>query len=826
VLDRGQRFSGNGDVLGFAYNCDRVINGIGLGTRPAGSLAPVGPCITSIIDNRDTPDWKQGWVVEEGTAPGAFAPILPKAFAAAALTEGVATDHGLVDWLRERGRGAESIIGGAYRGAVHHTQTYLVMAHDGSEGEMSLHDDRLALAWPGVGKEPIFTEANEVLQSLCGALGGTYERNPLWSKLLHNELISVHPLGGCGMAEDAGGGVVDHKGRVFAGRSGAEVHAGLYVADGSIIPLSIGVNPLLTISALAERIMALMAEDYGWTIDYAAITPSEPAQTRPEAASVGVRFSESMKGYFSTAVADSGADYERAYALGQQADSAMSFVLTIETQDVDALVDRPDHPADMVGTVQCGALSPEPLTVHQGRFELFVNDPTRVETKRMVYWANLAAADGRRWDGWVAPGEQPSAAMTVVGRGILHIRPADFAKQLTTMRAINAPSPAAGLEALSRFGRCFAGALFETYGGLAVGERYFNPQAGPRKQRPLRVGAPELHWFQTSDGVDLRLTRYRGGVKGPVMLVHGAGVSSAIFSTDLIDTNLLEYLYAHGYDVWLFDFRVSIALAASEVPSTGDQIARVDHPEAVAYIQKLTGAPSIQAVVHCYGANTFFMAMLAGLEGVRSLVCSQVATDLLQPLDNRAKSALHLPSVLELFGVESLTAYVDQTSDWRAKLFDELLRLYPTRPTDHSHNPVDKRISFMYGQLYELDQLDQRTFDNLHELFGVANVATFEHLARMVRARHVVSASGEDIYLPHLERLALPIRFIHGAKNHCYLPTSTQATLERLAARNGDALYDRHVIPEYGHIDCIFGKHAVDEVYPLMLEHLEATALP
>jgi hypothetical protein len=42
------------------------------------------------------------------------------------------------------------------------------------------------------------------------------------------------------------------------------------------------------------------------------------------------------------------------------------------------------------------------------------------------------------------------------------------------------------------------------------------------------------------------------------------------------------------------------------------------------------------------------------------------------------------------------------------------------------------------------------------------------------------------------------------------LPTST----------NGPGLYRRKAIPEYGHIDCIFGAHAVRDVCPSMLEHL------
>ena len=66
-----------------------------------------------------------------------------------------------------------------------------------------------------------------------------------------------HPLGGCRMATSSEGGVVDEWGRVFStdvhGHDRA-FHKGLYIADGSIMPTALGVNPSLTIAALALRI--------------------------------------------------------------------------------------------------------------------------------------------------------------------------------------------------------------------------------------------------------------------------------------------------------------------------------------------------------------------------------------------------------------------------------------------------------------------------------------------------------------------------------------------------------------------------------------------
>ncbi len=61
-----------------------------------------------------------------------------------------------------------------------------------------------------------------------------------------------HPLGGNCMAQGPDQGVVDASGRVFNKTGG--VYKGLYVADASVVPSSLGVNPSLSISALALKI--------------------------------------------------------------------------------------------------------------------------------------------------------------------------------------------------------------------------------------------------------------------------------------------------------------------------------------------------------------------------------------------------------------------------------------------------------------------------------------------------------------------------------------------------------------------------------------------
>ncbi len=93
--------------------------------------------------------------------------------------------------------------------------------------------------------------ANEVTYRLAGRMDG--EPRSAWSEVLLDAPATAHILGGCSMAESPEQGVVGFDGRVFG-------YPNLYVADGSVVPANLGVNPSLTITALAEYILSQVPE--------------------------------------------------------------------------------------------------------------------------------------------------------------------------------------------------------------------------------------------------------------------------------------------------------------------------------------------------------------------------------------------------------------------------------------------------------------------------------------------------------------------------------------------------------------------------------------
>lgn len=474
----GMQFSGNGDVLAFGYNSDAPIGAQGSGSSEPNAAFPPGPCITGVIDLRATEQPREhGMFIMDGVLPAAFLPAMPAVLAASALAVGEDSDHGFSDKARELGREVLMAVPGVRDDAIEHTQTYLVMCHDDGQGQLTYDSHgRASVVWPGAGSAAYLQAVDHRLKECTKALGGTHVPNPAWTPLLDNKLITCHPMGTCAMAERAEQGVVDHKGRVFAGETGAEVHPGLYVTDAAVIPRSIGVNPLLTISTLAERAMVHLLADHGLTRD-----DSLPPLPQPERPKLGMRFTERMAGHIGLGET---VDWDENFWQPGVQKVAAEFVVTVHSDDLDEVLDHPSHRASLSGTFKLAELSPEPMTLQNGEFRLFIDDPDDPTGKKMCYDFDALTEDGRlyclRGEKLVQDGagfdligdttrlfatlyEGSVSDENIAGKGILLVHFADLPAALRSLTVTNARHEGEKAAALYRAARFFLGTLADEY---------------------------------------------------------------------------------------------------------------------------------------------------------------------------------------------------------------------------------------------------------------------------------------------------------------------------------------------------------------------------
>lgn len=92
-----------------------------------------------------------------------------------------------------------------------------------------------------------------------------------------------------------------------------------------------------------------------------------------------------------------------------------------------------------------------------------------------------------------------------LGKGILYMTLSNFAKQLATIEITNTQSKREKVHWISQFCGFFAKTIWDVYGPTSWCDKYFNPDAPPRKKRPLKLNGciPEMYNCITKDKVSL-----------------------------------------------------------------------------------------------------------------------------------------------------------------------------------------------------------------------------------------------------------------------------------------------------------------------------------
>ena len=149
------------------------------------------------------------------------------------------------------------------RGDWRRCTTLIGIGRDTANGRIGLSRNGIDVTWDFRAENAaLIDRITTAMTQIAACYDGTF--SPLMTWNIFRRIITVHPLGGCRMSESPANGVVSPLGEVHS-------YPGLFIADGSVIPASIGFHPVMTISALAERTAQAVAAQY----EPGTITPTK-----------------------------------------------------------------------------------------------------------------------------------------------------------------------------------------------------------------------------------------------------------------------------------------------------------------------------------------------------------------------------------------------------------------------------------------------------------------------------------------------------------------------------------------------------------------------
>ena len=241
----------------------------------------------------------------------------------------------------------------------------------------------------------------------------------------------------------------------------------------------------------------------------------------------------------------------------------------------------------------------------------------------------------------------------------------------------------------------------------------------------------EIIPFTAGDGMALNMPGARADEpwRGPVILVHGAGVG--LTSSARRSRNVVNALVADGWDVWLENWRASIDVTPN--PWDLDQAAVFDHPAAVRHIIAATGAKSLKALIHCQGSSSFAYSAVSGLlPEVDTIVSNAMSLHPIVPWWSRVKLRLRRASGLGCHGWvdphcgASRPGRLPRTGDGE------------NRPSPHREcdNTVCKMVSFTTvpgGPDCGDTNFSAQTHAWLTEEFGPVPLTFFKQIAKSAR---------------------------------------------------------------------------------------------
>jgi pimeloyl-ACP methyl ester carboxylesterase len=329
------------------------------------------------------------------------------------------------------------------------------------------------------------------------------------------------------------------------------------------------------------------------------------------------------------------------------------------------------------------------------------------------------------------------------------------------------------------------------------------------------MSEPTLHFATTRDGWRIALHHRpppEGGHGTPVILCHGMG--SNRFNMDGPGrTSLARHLNESGYDVWGLELRGAgksrRRLRVPPVPWswTFEDYVQHDVPAALRLVRELTGQPRFLWVGHSLGGMVAYASLMTpAAESFAGVV------------------TLGSPGMTDV-GHEAIDRWIQ---------LRRMLKLAPARIPSRfvacTASPFAGLIASSFGNVvrdwfWHPDNLDLSVVRFMMRN-GVEDLprALIVEFARWYEAKRMSDRYDLFAFGDHMERIRVPILVIAGSRDRLTPPADLERLVERLGSADKTYFLAGHasgIAHEYSHVDLVLGRHAPDEIYPVVTEWLD-----
>ncbi|KZV40453.1 hypothetical protein F511_41770 [Dorcoceras hygrometricum] len=808
----GFGLSCNGNNVAYLVRSSARLNSSGLGKQQFSRIPfreRPGPSISSSYTS------SLGITIQSAVIPAAYPRFVIKGFMYKWQSEG---------WfLREVIESIKHLMGSKHRQEM----VLNAMGYDDSNGKLTFDQNTSQICFQPP-HDALLPRKIEAFQKVAKKLGGTLFISQYRS-------TSVHHLGGCIASSDVSSGVCNSAGQVFDNTSQTGVHTGLYICDASMIPSSVGINPSLTIAAAAEHVSRRLIQNaYEW-IGRREFDTKQGSISNSKMTGCGqeVMVQETLRGQV-------GGMQCTAYL-------KMRFENFPRNHDNNGMVAGESHPllrGRVGGHVVCKAIEIDEMYIIRGEVDLCKTDIRTPYTQFMHYNLLLATSSGSRYilEGrkimnpyllalyaWresttlnvtlrKITNDDPEREMTNL-QGKLHISLFGLLKSIWSLEGGSKIS----------FIFIFLQSLLRTY--ILQEPRGRHLDFVSKDLETDRYPDSTVHEIKTYDGLIISCQQWESSKSTgarkhektpyPVLLINGYSTESYSLPTEPND--LVRTILKEGHDVWLLRTRVHPSYSLNSFSI--DDIGRFDIAAAVDKIIQLYGeSAKVHIVGHCVGGVAIHIALMGGhvsTKKIASLSCTNSSMFFKLTTSSLVKMWLPLtPISMAILGENKvLPLLAKTTTSFRHDLLKSIARLIPR--CERCTCDECEVFSGIFGNAFWHENVSH----TMHNWLNKINVprlpmAGFTHLRKICNAGFILDSNGNNTYMVHPERMALPTLYISGGRTLLVTPETSLLANKYMKLHQQSYRHERVVVDGFGHSDLLIGEKSFEKVFPHIITHI------